>query len=98
LNRQSWRRQPSPRIVVAACSGLAFAALGLWLLDPTTLLSIDAAVKLLQARSLIDSGFRTLSIPYPAIGLDPQFAFFPLKPPSVFLISAAPSSRSAWCL
>ena len=90
MRRLNWRsdwRRASPSIVVAACSGLAFAVLGLWLLDPTTLLSIDAAVKLLQARSLIDSGFRTLSIPYPAIGLDPQFAFFPLKPPSVFFVN-----------
>lgn len=87
LNWQSGWRRASPPIVVAACSGLAFAALGLWLLDPTTLLSIDAAVKLLQARSLIDSGFRTLSIPYPAINIDPQFAFFPLKPPSVFFVN-----------
>jgi hypothetical protein len=70
----------------ALAATLAFAVVGLELLDPDTLLSVDAAVKLFQARALLLSEWRSVTIPYPGSALDPAFSFFPLVPPFVFRV------------
>ena len=72
------------KVAVAALAALGYGVLGLLVLYPDTLFSVDAAVKLLQARALLDSGLQSLSIPYPAAGLDPAFEFFPFAQPFVF--------------
>ena len=71
-------------VTVAAFATLTYSVVGLVVLDPHTLFSVDAAVKLLQARSLIETGLRSLSLPYPAASLDAAFEFFPFAPPFVF--------------
>ena len=73
-----------PGLLVAVLAVLGYGALGLLVLDPNTLFSVDAAVKLLQARSLLDSGLHSLSLPYPGVSLDPAFEFFPFVQPFVF--------------
>ena len=71
-------------VTVAASATLVYTVVGLLVLNPHTLFSVDAAVKLLQARSLIETGLRSLSLPYPAASLDAAFEFFPFAPPFVF--------------
>ena len=78
-----------PGLRVAVSAALAYAVLGLFVLDPETLLSVDAAVKLLQAYSLLQSGLRSVSIHYPAAVIDPAFAFFPFASPFVFKAGGA---------
>lgn len=67
----------------------AYAFLALVVLEPESLFSIDAAIKLLQAQSLRDSGFASVAIPYPAHGLDPELRFVPFAPPLVFVQNGA---------
>jgi hypothetical protein len=74
--------------VGAAAATLAFAGVGLVLLDPDTLLSVDAAVKLFQARALLRSEWSSVTIPYPGLALDPTFSYFPLVPPFVFRVGS----------
>ena len=71
-------------VTVAAFATLIYSVVGLLVLDPHTLFSVDAAVKLLQARALVDSGLRSLALPYPAASLDPGFDFFPFIQAFVF--------------
>jgi hypothetical protein len=73
------------RAVFAAIAfTVAFAILGLRILDPEALISIDAGIKLLQAQALRDSGLASVAIPYPAADLDPQREFAPFTLPFVF--------------
>jgi hypothetical protein len=67
----------------ALAATLAFAVVGLELLDPDTLLSVDAAVKLLQAQELLVTRWRSLAIPYPGSLLDAGGNFFPFAAPFV---------------
>ena len=60
-----------------------YALLGLYVLDPDAVYSGDIGVKYVQARALVDAGFRNLDIPYPGAFLDPAREFFPLRPPFV---------------
>ena len=60
-----------------------YAVLGLYVLDPDAVYSGDIGVKYVQARALVDAGFRNLNIPYPGAFLDPAREFFPLRPPFV---------------
>jgi hypothetical protein len=69
-------------IAIAVAGVHAFVAFVL--LDPDTLLSLDAAVKLLQSKSLVASGWTSLALPYPGGGLDPAHRYFPFLPPFVF--------------
>ena len=78
------RLRLDPSLAVALLSGVAFLLIGLYLLDPDTLISVDIAVKLVQARSLLDHGFRSMPIGYPASAIDPVREFYPFFPPFVF--------------
>ena len=71
-------------VIAAIVFTVIFAILGLHVLDPEALISIDAGIKLLQAQALQDSGFASLAIPYPAEALDPQREFAPFALPFVF--------------
>jgi hypothetical protein len=53
-------------------------------LDPAVLLSVDAAVKLLQAQALLASGWTSVALPYPGAAADPRGEFFPFLPPFAF--------------
>ncbi len=65
-------------VVVVAYAVLAFVTLSLDVVS-----SGDAGVKFVQARSLLDSGFRSLAIPYRAAFVDPDRSFTPFRPPFV---------------
>ena len=73
---------------VGACIAIAIAAiyafLGLVASEPNSLFSIDAAVKLLQAQALWDSGFTSVALHYKAQDIDPEFRFLPFGAPFVF--------------
>ena len=62
----------------------AYCVIGLFVLDPDALFSIDAAVKLLQAESLKATRFASMAIDYPARNLDPSLRFVPFGQPFVF--------------
>ncbi len=79
--RSTNRRSPLAWFAVALAG---FALYGIWVLDPRTLFTLDAAVKLLEAQCLLDSGFTSLSLSYPAATFDPQWQFFPFVSPWVF--------------
>ncbi len=71
------RRSPSPCIVAF------YAVLGLVSLAPEAVYSGDIGVKYVQAPALVQQRFASLDIPYPGQFLDPDRAFFPLRPPFV---------------
>jgi len=77
-------RRVEPAYVAAAAFGVVYAWLALVVFDATSLLSVDAAIKLLQAHSLIDSGFTSLAIPVQPSPIDPTGSFLPFAPPFVF--------------
>jgi hypothetical protein len=72
----------SLRSSVAATAVLALIAFVA--LEPDFLVSVDGAIKLLQAQSLLESGFTSVAIPYPAEALDPSHEHVPFGPPFVF--------------
>ena len=80
-----------PRAVLAALVAF-YAIFGLCLLAPEAIYSGDIGVKYVQARALADHRFTSLSIPYPGEFLDPDRAFFPLRPP--FVMTASGSTQS----
>ncbi len=79
---------PRPWRAAAVMTALAAAVLSLLafgLLGHAGFFSIDSAVKYIQARAFLDSGFRSMALPYPGAPLDPEGVFFPFEPPFVFL-------------
>lgn len=76
-----------PWTVATAVAGL-HGIVAFVLLDPQTLLSLDAAVKLLQSKTLVASGWTSLALPYPGAVLDPGHRFFPYLAPFAFRTSA----------
>jgi hypothetical protein len=72
----------SARIAVAVIVAF-YAWLGLVSLAPEAVYSGDIGVKYVQARALVQQRFASLDIPYPGQFLDPDRAFFPLRPPFV---------------
>ena len=72
----------------AGAVALAHAWVALVLLDPAVLLSVDAAVKLLQAQALLASNWTSVALPYPAAAIDPGGEFFPFLPPFAFRVGA----------
>jgi hypothetical protein len=68
----------------AGAIALAHAWVALVLLDPAVLLSVDAAVKLLQAQALLASNWTSVALPYPGAAIDPGGEFFPFLPPFAF--------------
>jgi len=77
-----WLRRSALYLALAIVAAYAFV--GLVLVDYDSLFSVDAAVKILQAQSLRDSGFTSVALPYPAQDLDPEYRFVPFRPPFVF--------------
>lgn len=71
-------------VYLALVIAITYAVLGLAVVDPDSLFSIDAAVKLLQAQALRDSGFTSVALQYPAQELDPELRFLPFKSPFIF--------------
>ena len=67
---------------VTATAVLALVAFAM--LEPDFLVSVDGAIKLLQAQSLLESGYTSVAIPYPAETLDPGREYLPFGPPFVF--------------
>jgi hypothetical protein len=59
--------------------GLVFAAT-LGRLEPRGFWIIDNANKFLQLQSIVDSGYRDYSIPWPGVAVDPDFEFNPFPP------------------
>ena len=81
------RRALSLGAVLAAYAVLAFAVL-----STDVVSSGDIGVKFVQARALLDSGFRSLAMPNRASVLDPKEQFSPFRAPFVF---ATPDGRQA---
>jgi hypothetical protein len=65
-------------LVVLTYGWLAFAVL-----SPDAVYAGDIGVKYVQARSLADSRFRSMDIPYRGVSVDPDRRFVPIRPPFV---------------
>ena len=74
---------------VLAGFALFYVTLGMFVLDPEAFFSGDIGVMYAQARALADHHFTSLDIPYPAVFLDPDRTFFPMRPPFVLETSGA---------
>ena len=74
--------------------GLAilYVVLGLFVLTDDAIYSGDIGVKFVQARALAAHHFRSLDLPYPGAFLDPERAFFTLRPP--FVITAGAETQA----
>ena len=70
----------------------AYAVLAFAVLSTDVVSSGDIGVKFVQARALLDSGFRSLAMPNRAAVLDPNEQFSPFRAPFVF---ATPDGRQA---
>jgi hypothetical protein len=77
---------------LAAAIILYYAIVGLVVLRPEAVYSGDIGVKYVQAQALVDHRFRSLDIGYPGGFLDPDRRFFPLRPPFVMNVGAAPQA------
>jgi hypothetical protein len=72
-----------PWAIAAGVAGLhGFVACVL--VDPDTLLSLDAAVKLLQGKTLRATGWTSMVLPYPGAVVDPDYRYFPFLAPFAF--------------
>jgi hypothetical protein len=61
-----------------------YAVLAFGVLSTDVVSSGDIGVKFVQARALLDNGFRSLTLPNRAEVLDPDGTFSPFRPPFVF--------------
>jgi hypothetical protein len=84
LRLNAWNPRVVSLTLVATYALVAFV-----LLVPDAIYSIDAAVKLVQARAFLASHFSSLALPYPGRYLDGTYAFFPFDPPFVFRSAGA---------
>lgn len=66
-----------------------YALLAFVVFDPSSLLTLDAAIKWLQATSLVDSGYRTVALPGLGGSLDPGALFLPVGSPHVFWVGGS---------
>ena len=73
-----------PAVAWFAVALAGYGLYGIRVLDPRTLFTLDAAVKLLEAHRLLGSGFTSLSLSYPAATINPGWQFFPFLSPWVF--------------
>jgi hypothetical protein len=80
------KRMIGPAQLAALALTLVYAAAAFVVFDPTSLLTLDVAVKWLQAKSLVASGFTSVAMPPPGGTLDPAGEFLPFVPPHVFYI------------
>ena len=80
------KRMIGPAQLAALAFMLAYAAAAFVVFDPRSLLTLDVAVKWLQAKSLMTSGFTSVAMPPPGGTLDPSGEFLPFVPPHVFYI------------
>ncbi|HEY7058052.1 MAG TPA: hypothetical protein VH458_16060, partial [Vicinamibacterales bacterium] len=60
-----------------------YAVLAFGVLSTDVVSSGDIGVKFVQARALLDNGFRSLTLPNRAEVLDPDGTFSPFRPPFV---------------
>ena len=67
-----------------------YALLAFAVLAPDAMYSVDAGVKLVQARSFVASHLTSLVLSYPGQYLDSTYEFFPFEAPFVF------RSRGEW--
>ena len=81
-----------PGLLVMCGVVLAYAWMAFVVLDGDVVYSGDYGIKFVQAQSLADSGFRSLSIPYRAAFLDPEGRFSPFRPPFVFMTPTGPQA------
>ena len=79
-------------VILSAAVGLYYAILGLVVLTPDAVYSGDIGVQYVQARAVLDRGFRSLDIGYPGEFLDPERNFFPIRPPFVFTVDGTTQS------
>ncbi len=70
--------------VVVGAFMLGFAVLAFAVFEPASMLTLDAAIKWLQAQSLVSSGYSTVELSLPGGSLDPMGQFLPFEPPHVF--------------
>ena len=75
-----------PAQAAAAAFTLVYAAAAFIVFDPSSLLTLDVAVKWLQAKSLVASGYTSVALPNPGGTLDPSGRFPPFVAPHVFFI------------
>ncbi len=82
-------RSATCRRAVLSCIGVfvVWAVIAFVVLSPQAPYSGDLGVKFVQARSLVDSGLRSMTLVYPGSLIDPQSKYFPLRPP--FVLSGA---------
>jgi len=69
--------RPGPALAVLALCAAAFVAAAFLLNREGGFWSPDSALRYVQVESLLRSGFRDASVPYPAAELDPAGRFFP---------------------
>src|SRR5262245_26391239 len=75
--------QPMRGVAIVTAAAAVLSLAGLFAM-PRGLASGDEGVKLIEAHSLLASGFTNRALTYPAIQMDPEGRFFPLRPPFVF--------------
>lgn len=66
---------------------LVYAWLAFIKLSPDAVYAGDIGVKYIQAEALVQHKFRALDIPYPGAAFDPEWKFFPVRPPFVMHVS-----------
>jgi len=69
------------RPLLLSVAAIALTMLVLVLALPPALMQNDEGVKLIQAQSLWQTGWRSRALPYPGATLDSTGAYFPLRPP-----------------
>lgn len=80
------KRMIGPAQLAALALTLAYAAAAFVVFDPSSLLTLDVAVKWLQAKSVVASGYTSVALPHPGGTLDPSGQFLPFVAPHVFFI------------
>jgi hypothetical protein len=84
---ESARRPRAPALIALVLSRLItawYGVLALKVLRPEALYSIDAAVKYVQARSMLTHRFLAMPVENRAAFIDPEGTFLPFKPPYIF--------------
>jgi hypothetical protein len=72
----------------AVAIALVYVWVALIALDPAVLLSVDAAVKLLQAQALLASGWASVALPYPGAAIDSEGELLPFVSPFAFRVGS----------
>ena len=83
------KRMIGPAQLAALAFTVAYAVAAFVVFDPSSLLTHDVAVKWLQAKSLVASGYRSVALAPPGGTLDPSGHFLPFVAPHVFYVGPA---------